>query len=159
MAIKYKGEVEFQDSTGQTFVLRLGQFQIVDNQKVLDQLKGQAHQTQVFLIALRAGAESQKAFTTEDASEIIDDIGYTRLDELLRQTKFYHNVNEAADVKKAEEKAATLRATALLMASIEKMRDGADPAKTEVIDALEQDISRLQKEGSANPPETTTTSN
>ncbi len=154
MAIKYKGEVEFQDSTGRTFVLRLGQFQFLSNKQRLAGLEPQEYQTHILQIALVAGAESQQDFTFEDAAEIIDDLGYKRINDLIKQTKFYRNVDEVTEADKVEKAAAAARAAAALTPTIQALRKDASAESLAILDALEQEITAGQPKaaGSANPP-------
>ncbi len=165
MASKYKGEVEFQDSTGATFVLRLGTYQWMTNndrlQKMLDAGKGRDYQCNLFHIALVNGSESQKKLTLEDAVELLDDIGYVRANELIEQTKFGRNVNEAQEHDKKEKQASAARAAIALMPKIDALnRDATDPDVKKALDEVVVAIKAMQNgTGSANPPEETTSSN
>lgn len=96
MANKYRGEVEFQDSEGTTYVLRLGVNEYLDVEKEAEQLAGRRWQRFMFHQALIHGAESQRNLTLEDAGELMNDIGYVRCDQLLSETRFGKNSAEVA---------------------------------------------------------------
>jgi len=155
MAIKYKGEVEFADSTGQKFVLRLGMNQFVAASKDLDALEGRAYQRAMFHLALINGADSQKDFTEEDAGEIIDDLGFVRANELIAKTKFGHNVDEASKSDERQRQMALSIASDTLIQKIAIVRGTTkDAATVKALDRLEAEVKALAEkpEGSANPP-------
>lgn len=109
MANKYRGFVEFTDSEGTKYVLRLGTNEYLAVEDEASKLDGRRWQRFMFHLALIHGDEAQKALTLEEAGEILDDIGYLKADELLNQTRFGKNAKEAVEEGKkkrdAEEKA------------------------------------------------------
>ena len=156
MAIKYKGEVSFKDSEGRDFVLRLGMFQFVGAQKELDKLEGREYQLRYFHLALVNGDPSQKDFTLEDAAEIIDDIGFIRVVELMGQTKFGGNVKHAIETEQRQREAALTVAADALMENIDAARNmTTDKNVLKALDKLAVSVNarRAKPEGIANPPQ------
>jgi hypothetical protein len=137
MATKYKGEVEFQDSEGQTFVLRLSTFQYVSIQQQAEKLDGRGWQLFILHQALMNGAESQKKMTKEEAGEILDDIGYLKADELISATKFGLNSKQAADEVTRRRTEAVKEANQALAAKVTALKRGVtDEALLAAIDLV-----------------------
>ncbi len=156
MANKYKGEVPFEDSTGEKYVLRLGTFQWLSHQDDLQALlakgKGRDYQCQLFHLALVNGADSQKDITYED--EIVDDLGYDRANELIEQTKFYKNVTATREAEAKKKRAAAAEAAAALSVTLDGLKkDQTDPNVLKALDEVEAAIQVMQpkEQGSANP--------
>ncbi len=137
MATKYKGEVEFQDSEGQTFVLRLSTFQYVTIQPQAEKLDGRAWQLFILHQALVNGADAQKKMTKEEAGEILDDIGYLKADELISATKFGLNSKQAADEVTRRRKEAVTEANQALAEKVTALKRGVtDEALLSAIDLV-----------------------
>ena len=102
MANKYRGEVEFQDSDGKSYVLRLGTNQYITIQKALEKLDGVEWQRCILRAALINGAETQKDLTLEEVGDLIDDLGVSRVDELIQQTRWGVMSTEALEKRKAK---------------------------------------------------------
>ncbi len=160
MATKYKGEVEFTDSEGQTFVLRLSTFQYVSIQAQAEKLEGRAWQLFMLHQALVNGAESQHKMTREEAGEILDDIGYLKADDLISATKFGVNSKQASDEIKRKHAEAVKDATKVFLAKVSALKAGeTDEVLLEAIDRVAGKVAEsLKPEGSANPPVAETTS-
>lgn len=153
MATKYRGEVEFQDSSGQTFVLRLSTYQYVNVQSQADKLAGRAWQLFMFHQALVNGADAQKKMTREEAGEILDDIGYLKADDLISATKFGANAKQVAEEVKRRQAAAVSEANRALVAKIQALKDGqTDEAVLAAIDLVAAQITDTG-DGAVNPPE------
>ncbi len=162
MANKYRGEVEFEDSTGQKFVLRLGTNEFISAQKELDKVDGRAYQRALFHLALIHGAESQKDMTVEDVGELLDDVGFVRFNELYGKTKFGSNVEQANQFEKRHREAALAMAVAQITERVERMRATTKDTDQQALlgRVITTITSMLPKdEGSGNPPEATTLSN
>ncbi len=162
MANKYRGEVEFEDSTGQKFVLRLGVNQFIDAQKEIDVLEGRAYQRALFHLALIHGAESQKDMTVEDVGELLDDIGFVEFNRLYGKTKFGSNVEQANQFDKRNRDVAMTIAVSSVVERVEKIRETTKDVDQKALlgRVVAVVTSMLPKaEGSANPPEATTPSN
>lgn len=109
MAKKYKGEVEFQDSEGKSYVLRLGTFEYCEIEEKLATMNGRKWQLHIFHAALVNGSEAQQKMTLRDAAEIIDDLGAKRVNELIEETRFgadAKKIVDEANAKKGEGKKA-----------------------------------------------------
>ncbi len=109
MANKYRGEVEFTDSEGTKYVLRLGTNEYLRVQKEAEKVAGLEWQR--FMLhqglicgASTAGCESQKDLTLEQVGELIDDIGSLKADDLISLTRYGKNSLDAAkEYKKRRE--------------------------------------------------------
>ena len=158
MATKYKGEVEFQDSEGKTYVLRLSTYQYVSIQAQAEKLDGRAWQLFILHQALVNGAESQKKLTREEAGEILDDLGYLKADDLISATKFGVNSKQALEESKRRAEAATAQANQALARKVEALKVGVTyEALLTAIDLVAAKVT-AGSEGSANPPAAETTS-
>lgn len=88
----HKGRVEFQDSDGQTYYLKMGTNAFVEIQDELAKQHGYGHTLVFFHQALVKGDVSQKDMTREEAGDLIDELGYVRVKELTDQTTFSKNI-------------------------------------------------------------------
>jgi hypothetical protein len=155
MPTKYQGDVEFTDSDGTPYVLRLSTFQYVSIQAQAEKLDGRAWQLFILHQALINGAEAQKKLTREQAGDLLDDIGYLKADELISATRFGVNSKQAADDLKKKHEAAVKDASKAFAAKVSALKAGVtdevlleaiDRVAAKVLDAIGPD------EGSANPP-------
>jgi len=162
---KYRGEVEFTDSEGTKFVLRLGTNQYLSAEKELAALDGRAFQRRLFHLALvNGGPEHQKKMTLEDAGELLDDLGFIKANELINETKFGSNVRAAEAAAKKIRDEATLTAAKTLSEKISTLRSGV--TNSEVLAAMDRVRDKLEEmevaaravEGNGNPPQAATSS-
>lgn len=155
MANKYRGFVEFDDpEDGQKYVLRLGTHQYLAVQAEADKLEGRAWQRFMFHQALIHGTENQREMTLEDATEIVDDLGYLRVDELLNETRFGKNAKAAADEMKRRREEAERQAATTIGLKIKALKHGVtDPAVLKTLDDVAASLEGMTTgAGSANPP-------
>lgn len=154
MSIRYKGDVPFEDSEGRPFVLRLSTFNMIEHEKELDAIgDSRKRQFVLFHYALQNGSEEQKEFTLEDASEIADDIGYDRVNDLLNATKWGTNIVKSLDLVKRNQERSTAVAAAVLASKVEGLRDKFNgDGGTAALDAVLAALKPVQDKGdSANP--------
>ncbi len=154
MPTKYRGDVEFTDSEGTPYVLRLSTYQYVSIQPQAEKLEGRGWQLFILHQALVNGAEAQKKLTREQAGEILDDIGYLKADELISATRFGVNSKQAADDVKKRHALAVKDATKAFAAQVSALKAGVtDETLLEAIDRVAAKvIDGIGPEDSANPP-------
>jgi hypothetical protein len=98
-----RGRVEFQDSDGTTYYLRLGTNEYCSIESELVKSRGFQYSRLLFRTALINGDPSQKDLTLEDAGALMDELGPTRTGQLMDTTTFSKNLTAA---KETEEKSA-----------------------------------------------------
>lgn len=111
MANKYRGEVEFEDSEGTKYVLRLGMNDYIKHRATLDKLTGVEHLRATFHAAL-VPQEARQNLTIDQVGDLLDDIGYERGRDLIVQTKYGGEAKRAAEKTKAELEALLKKAEA-----------------------------------------------
>lgn len=102
MANTTRGEVEFKDSDGKSYVLKLGANQMATHQDELDKLSGVKSLRRLLQIAL-TWKDDQKSMTAEQVGDLIDDLGIDRMNELIEQTRWGAMAKEAGEKAKAKD--------------------------------------------------------
>lgn len=164
MANKYRGDVEFTDSDGKSYVLRMGLNQYIETKKKLVGLETDEWLRTYFHAALVHGAESQKELTIEQAGEIIDDIGLKRADDLIKETKYAKDSDQAIQIERGRRAEAEAEAAQTLAAKVVLLRKGVTDQT--VLDAIDQVLGKVHEmeaaavkaAGTGNPPAAATNS-
>ena len=157
MANTYRGEVEFQDSEGKTYVLRLGTNQYISVQSTLEKLEGVTWQRFLFHTALTNGSETQKAITLEEAGDLIDDLGLDKVNDLIQSTRWGVMSEEARKKREAESKAAL--SVRMLSALDTAKKKGASDDQLAQLRTEIKSLAAVNGSGTANPPTEATGSN
>jgi hypothetical protein len=101
-----RGRVEFTDSEGNPYFIKLGVNEYCGVQDELVKARGFNYSRVLFHAALVAGDPSQKDLTIEDAGVLMDDISPARVGELMDQTVFSKNLAAANAAEAAAKDAA-----------------------------------------------------